>query len=123
MPCAPSTRCRSRRPRPCDLEDPREAGNAAGLAGRDPRAKLGIERSRSLDADTDELRSLQDRLWAERRRSLLIVLQGADDIYNTTSADDEGRPGVALDPDRSTTTVAAQGTVLAGEVGAAGPVR
>jgi len=53
-------------------------GDAAGLAGRDPRAKLGVDRSRSLDADMDELRSLQDRLWAERRRSLLIVLQGTD---------------------------------------------
>ena len=25
-----------------------------------------------------ELRALQDRLWAERRRSLLVVLQGTD---------------------------------------------
>jgi polyphosphate kinase 2 (PPK2 family) len=42
------------------------------------RVKPGTDRSRGLDADMDELRSLQDRLWAERRRSLLIVLQGTD---------------------------------------------
>jgi PPK2 family polyphosphate:nucleotide phosphotransferase len=55
-----------------------QPGHAAGLAGRDQAAKLGVDRSRSLAADMDELRALQDRLWAERRRSLLIVLQGTD---------------------------------------------
>jgi PPK2 family polyphosphate:nucleotide phosphotransferase len=53
-------------------------GHDAGLARRDPAAKLGVDRARSLDADMDELRSLQDRLWAERRRSLLVLLQGTD---------------------------------------------
>jgi PPK2 family polyphosphate:nucleotide phosphotransferase len=53
-------------------------GHAAALAGRDCAARLGIDRSRSLAADMDELRTLQERLWAERRRSLLVVLQGTD---------------------------------------------
>ncbi len=53
-------------------------GHPAGLAGRDPAAKLGVDRSRSLAADMDELRSLQARLWAERRRSVLVILQGTD---------------------------------------------
>ncbi len=53
-------------------------GDPAGLAKRDTADRLGFERDRSLDADTAELRGLQDRLWAERTRSLLIVLQGTD---------------------------------------------
>jgi PPK2 family polyphosphate:nucleotide phosphotransferase len=53
-------------------------GDAAGLAGRNPGDHLGVDRSRSLDEDLAELRDLQDRLWAERDRSLLIVLQGTD---------------------------------------------
>jgi PPK2 family polyphosphate:nucleotide phosphotransferase len=53
-------------------------GDAAGLGSRNPAAKLGIDRARSLAADMDELRSLQDRLWAERGRSLLVILQGID---------------------------------------------
>jgi PPK2 family polyphosphate:nucleotide phosphotransferase len=53
-------------------------GHAAGLAKRDPADRLGLDRSRALDADLAELQALQDRLWAERRRSLLLVLQGID---------------------------------------------
>jgi PPK2 family polyphosphate:nucleotide phosphotransferase len=53
-------------------------GHAAGLHTRDPGGRLGVDRERSLDADMAELRALQDRLWAERRRSLLVVLQGTD---------------------------------------------
>lgn len=53
-------------------------GHPAGIAARDPAAKLGVDRSRSLGADMEELRSLQDRLWAERRRSVLVILQGTD---------------------------------------------
>ena len=32
----------------------------------------------SLDADTKAIDALQDRLWAERTRALLVVLQGID---------------------------------------------
>jgi PPK2 family polyphosphate:nucleotide phosphotransferase len=55
-----------------------QPGHAAGLAKRDTGDRLGLDRSRSLDDDMAELRALQDRLWAERRRSVLIVLQGTD---------------------------------------------
>ena len=53
-------------------------GHAAGLESRDPAARLGVDRERDLGDDMAELRALQDRLWAERRRSLLVVLQGTD---------------------------------------------
>jgi polyphosphate kinase 2 (PPK2 family) len=55
-----------------------EPGHAANLAKRDAGARLGLDRSRALDADLAELRALQDRLWAERRHSLLMILQGTD---------------------------------------------
>jgi PPK2 family polyphosphate:nucleotide phosphotransferase len=55
-----------------------EPGHKAGLARRDPAADLGIDRARALDEDMAELRALQDRLWAERSRSLLVILQGTD---------------------------------------------
>jgi PPK2 family polyphosphate:nucleotide phosphotransferase len=55
-----------------------EPGHAADLAKRDPAGRLGVDRERSLAADLAELRALQDRLWAERRRSLLVILQGTD---------------------------------------------
>lgn len=57
-------------------------GTPAGLATRDPADRLGV-----ADKDTgraavkpllDELRGLQARLWAEDRRSVLLVLQGMD---------------------------------------------
>lgn len=59
-----------------------QPGTAAGLAGRDPADKLGLsgkDEGRSiLDGLLEELRGLQARLWAERRRSVLLVLQGVD---------------------------------------------
>lgn len=53
------------------------------LAERDPASTPGVPGSRQeTDAATvplhGELRELQRRLWAERRRSLLLVLQGID---------------------------------------------
>jgi PPK2 family polyphosphate:nucleotide phosphotransferase len=53
-------------------------GRAAGLGERDTADRLGVDRDRSLDEEMAELRALQDRLWAERRRSVLVVLQGTD---------------------------------------------
>jgi PPK2 family polyphosphate:nucleotide phosphotransferase len=57
-------------------------GEAANLAGRDPADTLGLpgkakamERLKSL---LDELSQYQTRLWAESRRSLLVILQGLD---------------------------------------------
>jgi PPK2 family polyphosphate:nucleotide phosphotransferase len=58
------------------------AGDAPRLADRDPASTCGLpdkDRAREmLDADIDELRDLQRRLWAEARRSVLLVLQGMD---------------------------------------------
>ena len=57
-------------------------GEAAGLAGRDPADRLGLESKETatalLEALVDELGVLHNRLWAEARRSLLLVLQGVD---------------------------------------------
>ena len=57
-------------------------GAAAALASRDTADRLGLagkpeaaERHRELLA---RLQMLQNRLWAEQRRSLLLVLQGMD---------------------------------------------
>jgi PPK2 family polyphosphate:nucleotide phosphotransferase len=57
-------------------------GTPAGLAGRDPGDRLefpdkqaGLER---LDELVTRLGSLHNRLWAESRRALLLVLQGLD---------------------------------------------
>ncbi|MFN8187259.1 MAG: PPK2 family polyphosphate kinase [Gaiellales bacterium] len=59
-----------------------EPGSPAGLAGRDPGDRLGFESKNGIAAELDglttELRELQERLWAESRRSLLLVLQGMD---------------------------------------------
>jgi PPK2 family polyphosphate:nucleotide phosphotransferase len=51
------------------------------LADHDPADTAGLDRKRSRElraADTERLRSLQARLYAEQRRSLLVVLQGLD---------------------------------------------
>src|SRR5690242_17936649 len=51
------------------------------LAGVDPSARLGVSRGRAeraLAKDARRLAELQDRLHAEGRRSLLVVLQGMD---------------------------------------------
>jgi PPK2 family polyphosphate:nucleotide phosphotransferase len=57
-------------------------GSAAGLEQRDPRDTLGLpekkEAAEELGALLDELGSLQERLYAEATRSVLIVLQGID---------------------------------------------
>jgi PPK2 family polyphosphate:nucleotide phosphotransferase len=59
-----------------------EPGTPAGLAGRDPGDDLGLPGKREvkpLRADLlERLRKLQDRLWAEESRSILLVLQGLD---------------------------------------------
>src|SRR6266852_9085027 len=57
-------------------------GTAAGLAGRDPGDRLGFPDKQAglerLDELVTRLGSLHNRLWAESRRSLLLVLQGLD---------------------------------------------
>jgi polyphosphate kinase 2 (PPK2 family) len=57
-------------------------GNVADLAQRDQRDTLGLpgkdEAKAELAALHEELSSLQERLYAEGRRSVLLVLQGLD---------------------------------------------
>ena len=57
-------------------------GSAAGLELRDPRATLGLpgkeEAAEQLAGLLEELSSLQERLYAEGTRSVLVVLQGLD---------------------------------------------
>jgi PPK2 family polyphosphate:nucleotide phosphotransferase len=57
-------------------------GSAAGLEQRDPRDTLGLpdkkDAAEELEALLEELGSLQERLYAEGRRSVLVVLQGID---------------------------------------------
>ena len=57
-------------------------GEAANLAGRDPADTLGLagkpEAKERLKGLLDELSQYQTRLWAEDRRSLLLILQGLD---------------------------------------------
>ena len=57
-------------------------GEAANLAGRDPGDTLGLpgkpEARESLKALLVELAQYQTRLWAEGRRSVLLILQGLD---------------------------------------------
>jgi PPK2 family polyphosphate:nucleotide phosphotransferase len=51
------------------------------LADHEPADTAGLDRERSRklrDADVERLRSLQERLYAEQRQSLLVVLQGLD---------------------------------------------
>src|SRR5206468_6900180 len=54
------------------------------LAGYDPAARplAPTEKNRDLRNDVDQLRGLQDRLWAESTaegtRSILLLLQGID---------------------------------------------
>lgn len=59
-----------------------EPGKKAGLAKRDPvRDDLcpdKDEANQRLDDCSKAINELQDRLWAERRRALLVVLQGID---------------------------------------------
>jgi len=59
-----------------------DPGSAADLERRDPRDTLGLPgkegAAEQLDALLAELASLQERLYAEGRRSVLLVLQGLD---------------------------------------------
>jgi PPK2 family polyphosphate:nucleotide phosphotransferase len=73
-------------------------GTRARLAGRDPAAKLGFADKDAAKEDTkrdaEEIDRLQDVLYAEGRRSLLVILQGTDtsgkdgtirDVFHATS--------------------------------------
>jgi len=56
-------------------------GSKVRLGRMDPEATYGYEKgkaARIIDADLARLHDLQDRLWAEGKRRLLIVLQGID---------------------------------------------
>jgi PPK2 family polyphosphate:nucleotide phosphotransferase len=57
-------------------------GKPAALARRDPADRLGLgsreEATLVLEGLVEELRLLQNRLWAEDRQSVLLVLQGVD---------------------------------------------
>jgi PPK2 family polyphosphate:nucleotide phosphotransferase len=57
-------------------------GTAANLADRDPRDTLGLtgkdEGKERLEALLADLSDYQTRLWAEDRRSVLLILQGLD---------------------------------------------
>jgi PPK2 family polyphosphate:nucleotide phosphotransferase len=57
-------------------------GSAAGLERRDPRDTVGLPEKKhaaeELEALLEELGSLQERLYAEGKRSVLVVLQGID---------------------------------------------
>src|SRR2546430_12954318 len=60
-----------------------KAGARVRLSAVDPASTPGLSGGReaataALDADHRQLAGLQDRLWAEARRSLLVVLQGMD---------------------------------------------
>jgi PPK2 family polyphosphate:nucleotide phosphotransferase len=58
-----------------------EPGAPAGLARRDPRDTLGLDKTagqKLLEALHERLDLLQRRLFAESTRSLLLVLQGLD---------------------------------------------
>jgi PPK2 family polyphosphate:nucleotide phosphotransferase len=57
-------------------------GEPANLAGRDPADRLGLPGRAEVESLRGELlgrlRDLQERLWAEASRSVLLVLQGLD---------------------------------------------
>ena len=57
-------------------------GEPAGLGHRDPADRLALGTKQDAKAHVerliDELDDLHDRLWAEARRSVLLVLQGMD---------------------------------------------
>jgi PPK2 family polyphosphate:nucleotide phosphotransferase len=58
------------------------SGQPPRLARRDPRDRLGLpgkaEAREQRDALLDEFEELHGRLWAEAKRSVLLVLQGVD---------------------------------------------
>jgi len=57
-------------------------GADAGLDRRDPADRLGLESHEATQAEvaahTKALAELQNRLWAENERALLVILQGVD---------------------------------------------
>lgn len=56
-------------------------GSRIRLSSIDPASTSGVDRPTAdavLESNRQELASLQYRLWAENRRSLLVVLQGMD---------------------------------------------
>jgi PPK2 family polyphosphate:nucleotide phosphotransferase len=59
-----------------------EPGSSAGIAARDPAATVGLSDKAAAKARRKELierlAALQQRLFAEARRSVLLVLQGID---------------------------------------------
>jgi PPK2 family polyphosphate:nucleotide phosphotransferase len=59
-----------------------EPGTAAGLGGRSPASRLGLRdktRGQALNLELfQRLDDLHNRLWAEARRSVVLVLQGMD---------------------------------------------
>lgn len=68
----------------CDMLDELMVapGAEAGLRGRSPDDRLGLGTKDSVTSRLDErierLSALQNRLWSEERRSVLLVLQGMD---------------------------------------------
>jgi PPK2 family polyphosphate:nucleotide phosphotransferase len=65
-----------------DLLRARPADGVFALAGIDPRSTPGVKSRKRAEADlasdAERLASLQERLYAERDRSFLLVLQGMD---------------------------------------------
>lgn len=58
-----------------------DAGSPATIAERDPDDRLGLDKDASekrIDTLVDRIGELQYRLFAEHRRSILLVLQGLD---------------------------------------------
>ena len=58
-----------------------EPGSAAGIQARNPRDTLGLDKDdghKLLQTLHERLEGLQERLYAEGARSLLVVLQGLD---------------------------------------------
>jgi PPK2 family polyphosphate:nucleotide phosphotransferase len=59
-----------------------EPGKRARLTKRDPASALGLagkdEAKRALEPLREEIELLQNRLWAERKHAVLLVLQGLD---------------------------------------------
>ncbi|HZJ25744.1 MAG TPA: polyphosphate kinase 2 family protein [Acidimicrobiia bacterium] len=57
-------------------------GSGADLAGRNPSDRLDLDDKQAGVAESadlvDRMRTLQNRLWAEERRALLVVFQGMD---------------------------------------------
>ncbi|HEV7604729.1 MAG TPA: polyphosphate kinase 2 family protein, partial [Candidatus Limnocylindrales bacterium] len=56
-------------------------GTRVRLESRDPGATLGHDKASAIEAtqvQLDRLRDLQERLWAESKHAVLVVLQGID---------------------------------------------